>query len=87
MNNNEITKELFATRDNDGNLTNEVMCDICNKKFKWIDGVNSEAIVKSVSVISYYNKEEKQFNLKVTAKCPHCNYRVEYNQYYKEKVK
>ncbi|MBW6411600.1 hypothetical protein [Clostridium weizhouense] len=85
MKNKEITKELFAAKDNDGNLTNEVVCDICNKGFRWTDGVNSLAVVKSISVIGYYNKEEKQFNLNVTAKCPHCNFRSEYNQYYKEK--
>lgn len=87
MNSNGITKDLFAKRDNDGSLTNEVICHICNKTFIWTDGVNSEAIVKSVSVISCYNREDKQFNLKVTAKCPHCNYRAEYDQYYKEKIK
>ncbi|GAA0076064.1 hypothetical protein UT300005_04420 [Clostridium sp. CTA-5] len=85
MNNKEITKELFAIKDKDGNLTNEVVCDICNKKFRWTDGVNSEAVVKSISIISYYNKNEKQLTLTVTAKCPYCNFRAEYNQYYKDK--
>lgn len=85
MNNKGLTQELFAARDNDGNLTNEVICDICNNKFRWIDGLNSQAVVKSISIIGYCNRDERQFNLKVTAKCPHCNFTAEYDQYYKDK--
>ena len=87
MDNKGITEELFCTRDEAGNLKNQVVCGICNKEFTWVDGLDCEAVVESVSTVSYYTRQEKHFNLRVRAKCPHCNFRAEYNQIYRDKIK
>lgn len=65
---------LICKINKDGKHYGNVKCVVCSKKYDWVEYLNADVEVEYLSMDGY----ERFLDLKVTGKCPNCNYRCVY---------
>lgn len=66
---------IMCKKNDEGKHYGEVKeCVVCKKHFEWVEDENADVEVEYI--VRDGNKDT--YDLKVTAKCPNCNYRYPY---------
>ncbi|MEY8417060.1 hypothetical protein AAK964_12220 [Tissierella praeacuta] len=67
-------KRIICKKNDEGKHYGEVECVVCKKQYNWIEDENADVVLEYITIDGY----EEFYDLKVTAKCPHCNYKYPY---------
>ena len=67
-------KRSMIQKNDEGKHYSSAHCAVCGNNFDWVEGENAIVEVEHVSL----DGNKLFLDLKVTAMCPHCNYRCSY---------